>query len=85
MLPWDLDGAAPQVQALLTGPVNNSTGRAGWLQPEVQGLLLLSHNWPNEQPGTSKWNRNRGSWGGGGDISDLVLNFEVGGTLDSTD
>ena len=46
-----------------------------------QRPVLLSHSWPNEQPGTSKWNRNRGELGGGGDISDLVLNFEVGGDL----
>ena len=48
-----------------------------------QRPVLLSHSWPNEQPGTSKWNRNRGEWWGvgGGDLSDLVLNFEVGGDL----
>lgn len=44
-----------------------------------QRPVLLSHSWPNEQLGTSKWNSNRGEWGG--DINDLVLNFEVGGDL----
>lgn len=44
-----------------------------------QRPVLLSHSWPSEQPGTSKWNRNRGELGG--DINDLVLNFEVGGDL----
>ena len=40
-----------------------------------QRPVLLSHSWPNEQLGTST----RGEWGG--DINDLVLNFEVGGDL----